>query len=416
MARPSLGAGKKVTPENLAGLGAARLAQILADVAETRVDLKRRLRMELAAQQGAGPLTAEIDKRLNAFETSRGQVGWRQGPAFIRDLDALRDLVAARLAPLDAPAAVDRLWRLMDSAKPLARRYRDRHGELEAVFNRTARDLGNLLATAQGGSGPEKLIKSLAINPAGWPSWLPSLLEAVPRDFAAEALRSMEGTPTAPGRATIIRQLASAAGDIDTYASTYSRDALRSPNVAADLARRYLAAGRPDEAEQALMAAAPKAAVWGRGRAVDYDWESAQIDLLEQTGRTDEAQTLRWSSFERTLSAERARAFVKRLSGFDDVEAETRAFEIAAGAADLPAGLRFLLDWPALAEAARMIEARRGDIALDGAEAELWAAKLRRRFPKAALALLRGAAAAAFRRRDFKTCDRLSEEAESLEV
>lgn len=34
--------------------------------------------------------------------------------------------------------------------------------------------------------------------------------------------------------------------------------------------------------------------------------------------------------------------------------------------------------------------------------------------PKAAYTLLRGAAAAAFRRRDFKTCDRLSAEADTI--
>src|ERR1700761_8021245 len=101
MARRSSGSRKKVTAKTLVGLGAERLAEILADVAETRVDLKRRLRMELAAPEGAGPLVVEIDKRLTAFETSRGKITWRQRPAFIRDFDALRDLIVARLAPLD---------------------------------------------------------------------------------------------------------------------------------------------------------------------------------------------------------------------------------------------------------------------------------------------------------------------------
>ena len=90
--------------------------------------------MELAAQEGPGPLTTEIDKRLGAFETSRGQITWRQRPAFIRDLDALRDLIVARLAPLDASAAADRLWRFMAAAPQSQRRYRERTGELQAVF------------------------------------------------------------------------------------------------------------------------------------------------------------------------------------------------------------------------------------------------------------------------------------------
>ncbi|MDB5441069.1 MAG: hypothetical protein JWM33_3496, partial [Caulobacteraceae bacterium] len=44
----------------------------------------------------------------------------------------------------------------------------------------------------------------------------------------------------------------------------------------------------------------------------------------------------------------------------------------------LPPGLQFLMAWPALPDASRMIEARKADIEVDAAEAELWAAKLRR--------------------------------------
>ena len=74
------------------------------------------------------------------------------------------------------------------------------------------------------------------------------------------------------------------------------------------------------------------------------------------------------------------------------------------------------MDWPALPEAAGMIEARADEVQVAPELAELWSARLRRRFPKAAHRLLRSAAAAAFRRRDFKTCDRLSAEADSLVV
>ena len=61
-----------------------------------------------------------------------------------------------------------------------------------------------------------------------------------------------------------------------------------------------------------------------------------------------------------------------------------------------------------------MIERRIDDVDVASAQAELWAGKLRRRFPKAAHTLLRRAAAAAFRRRDFKACDRLSAQAETI--
>ena len=46
--------------------------------------------------------------------------------------------------------------------------------------------------------------------------------------------------------------------------------------------------------------------------------------------------------------------------------------------------------------------------------AEDWAARLKGRYKTAAQTLLRRAAAAAFRRRDFRTCDRLTELADEI--
>ena len=415
MARRSSGSRKKVTAETLVELGAERLAEILADVADTRVDLKRRLRMELAAQEGPGPLTVEIDKRLSAFETSRGQITWRQAPAFIRDLDALRDLIVARLAPLDASAAIDRLWRFMAAAPQSYGRYRERNGELEAVFEHAAADLGALLAPTAVGPASATLVEAVTRNPSGWKAWLPALLRRTPKALAEDALQVMsERRGAVPGWITLVRQLADAAENVDAYAATYEAAATGAPHVAVELARRYLAADRVEEAGAVLARAAPKPDRRGRLAEPDGDWEAQWIAFLEASGRGEEAQAVRWASFERTLSVERARAFISRLPDFEDVEAETRAFERAANFPDFEKGLGFLMAWPALPDAARMIERRIDDVDVAPAPAELWAGKLRRRFPKAAHTLLRRAAAAAFRRRDFKDCDRLSAEADTI--
>lgn len=417
MARRSSGSRKKVTAETLVALGAERLAEILADVADTRVDLKRRLRMELAAQEGPGPLTVEIDKRLTAIETSRGQITWRQRPAFIRDLNALRDLIVARLAPLDASAATERLWRFMAVAPQSYRRYRERNGELENVFVQAAANLGDLLVTMAVGPASSALVEAITSDPSGWKIWLPALLRRTSKVLAEDALHAMsERRGAVTGWITLVRQLADAADNIDAYAATYDASAVAAPHVAVVLARRYLAAGRIDEAGGVLTQAAPKPDRRGRLSEPDEDWETLWIEVLEASGRGDEAQAVRWASFERTLSIERARAFMSRLADFDDVEAETRAFDRAATFADCEKGLAFLMDWPALGEAARMVERRANDIDITPENAELWAGKLRRRFPKAAHVLLRRAAAEAFRRRDFKTCDRLSDEAETIEL
>ena len=181
--------------------------------------------------------------------------------------------------------------------------------------------------------------------------------------------------------------------------------------MAAEIAGRLILAGKLEKAGRLLKASGPKKAA-----EPDFDWESVWIDYLEQSGDAEAAQAARWASFERTLSAVRARAFTARLGDFDDVEAEGRAFDHAARHPDFRRGLQFLIEWSALPEAARMITTRADDIEVSADEAEAWAAKLRLRYPAAAELLLRKGAAAAFRRRDFTTSDRLTKEADTLSV
>ena len=64
-------ASKTVTLHNLAALGAERLAAILVDLAETDAEVKRRLRLELAAQVGGDSFAAEIGKRITALRKAR---------------------------------------------------------------------------------------------------------------------------------------------------------------------------------------------------------------------------------------------------------------------------------------------------------------------------------------------------------
>jgi hypothetical protein len=414
--RPSPSSLKKVNAENLANLGAERLAQILSEVAGTQPDLKRRLRMELAAEQGPEHLAAEIDKRLVALETSRGKVTWRRRPAFTRDLDALRGLIADRMAALDRPSALARMWQFMDTARQVFPRLRDREGGVEAVFGRAAADVGHLIAGVDAPMAAAALVEAVVKNPTGWAPWLPLALAHAPTPTADAALRLMsERRGAAPGWITLIRQLADAAGDVDAFRATYTADALDAPGTAADLARRYLAAARIDEAGDILERAAPQPGrPGGRNQEPDFDLETTWIDYLDQLGRSAEAQAVRWASFERTLSVERARAFIGRLKDFQDVEAENRAFDLAAKHPDFQLGLKLLMDWPTVGEAARMIQSRPDDVNVTDEQAELWAAMLRARQPGAANILLRKAAAAAFRRRDFKTCDRLTAEADTI--
>jgi uncharacterized NAD-dependent epimerase/dehydratase family protein len=62
---------KTITLHNLAALGPERLAAILVNLAEADAEIKRRLRLELAAQVGGDSIAAEIGKRITALRKAR---------------------------------------------------------------------------------------------------------------------------------------------------------------------------------------------------------------------------------------------------------------------------------------------------------------------------------------------------------
>jgi hypothetical protein len=424
MKRPSPASLKRLTPDNLTRLGAERLAAILLQTAEVRPELKRRLRMELAAEQGAGHLAVEIDKRLASLEASRSKVSWRKRPTFVHDLEILRGLIAERLAELDAALALDRLWPFLALERGLSHRLHDKDGDMAAIFARAAEDAGRLMAgPVQTAHVAGALADALAADPTAWSSWLPAVTRQAPADLMAATLHRLLAKPGAsPGRTNLVRRLADAAHDVDAFQQTFSTEAQRNPAIAAQIAQRLLEAGRTEDAGLVLELGRT-ATVKPAGRFVihkpappdiDFDWETVWIDYLDQSGQPQAAQDARWASFERTLSVERARAFTRRLKDFEDVEAEERAFALAAAHADFEQGLGFLVQWPALPEAARMIKARAEDIRLSDVHAEHWAAQLRTRHALAAETLLRKAAAAAFRRRDLETSARFTQEADDI--
>ena len=385
MKRQTVASQKRVNAENLKALGAKRLADILVAAAVGQPELKRHLRMELAAAQGSEHLAVEIDKRLASLETSRSKVSWRQRPSFVRDIEAVRMLIAGRLAQLDPPAALARMWVFIELASQLDRRVQDRDGELGGVFTRAAGDIGRLIADRHHAPAADALVEAMTSQPFAWAAWLPEVLERTPPEFAAAVLqRISDRHGAARSWIALIRRLADVSGDVDAFRATYDTEALSTPSVAAEVAQRLLAVDRVEEAGEVLKAAAPPKFTAGYGRdrvkgnEPDFSWESGWIEYLERSGRSEEAQAVRWRSFERTLCVDRAKAFMSRLPDFDDVEAEGRAHAYASGHRDFQRGLRLLMEWPALPEAARMIQARPDEAGVAVEQAELWALQLQR--------------------------------------
>ncbi len=404
MAKRPATAKKTLSAANLKALGAERLSELLMEMAGDGAGWKRRLRMELAAEVGAPDLALEIDKRLNTLATSRAKVSWRKRPELISDLGTLRRIIVERLAAMDARLGLDRLMAWFDLYPGLAARVKDPKGELAMLFDTASADLAAVASTVGPAVAAPILIEALSTRLSEWGSWIGRGASAMDRPLAQAVLVGItDGKPRATGRlALVVRKLADRAGDLDAWISSLPEEDRKKPEIGAEIARRLAETGRAIEARAALETSRPKpveASRWGRREPEPpppppESWLSAEVAVLEAEGDVKGASDARWMLFERTLAEAPLRAEIARLPDFEDVIALDRAFAHAAAYANATAGLRFLMNWPALREAGEMVVARAGELRGSADEVPLWASRLEGRHPAAALALLRSRAVA----------------------
>ncbi len=385
---------KTLNKSNLETLGAETLAALVMDLVQGSAALQRRARLEISAAQGPNDIAADIRKRFATLRRSTTFVGWRKQKALVKDLDGLLRMIETNIAPHNADDAFDLLWSFLQLASSVYERTDDSSGTLGVVF-RDAIDAiaaisfritvdsktlaerildavtdagygefdGVISATA-GALGDEGLEHMKAVTNA-WADVPPSADEVdrysgfgLSMSAADRIRRNKELT-----KSIILADVADAQGDVDAYMARYSPEQLTYGTIAPRVARRLLDAGRVDDA-MIVVGRAMAADVENSYRLSRYDLNLVYEECLERQGKSEELREYLWQSFAETLDAESLRKHLKLLPDFDDSEAEEKALELAEAFPDLEAAIGFLVLWPALARAARMVLSRADD--LDG--------------------------------------------------
>ena len=396
---------KTVTPEALAALGAEALADLLIMHAATDPILRKKLGMLLAGTEGPGKLAAEIDKRIKTIGRSRSFVDWEKRKPLVQELDHLRMTLATRLGRQDAARAIELLWDFIGIADAVMERVGDGIGEVEAVFGAAMEDLGRLSAAQPPGDGKVLARRLLAYCErdgfGATDALIRHMSEALGAGGRAEIRHTTEAALKAAPRSSgphdwhadakrrhlafRLALLADLDNDADAFIVAIRAGGMESTH-ALDVAERLIGASRPAEALDWLDKP--------RRRVEDEDDDGTDTDLriaaLEALGRKDEGQAVRWRHFERFLSTDHLRAYLKRLPDFDDFEAEQKALDVAAAHKQVARGLAFFIEWRALDRADRLVRERL--TALDGRLYEVLrpaAEALEEKFPEAASLLYR---------------------------
>lgn len=296
--------------------------------------------MELAGAQSPGELGKEVRKRLAAIGRARSFVDWHGVKPLAADLEAQRAAIMGSIAGDDPQEALDLLWRFMALASPVFARCDDSNGVISPIFHQACDDLGvvavlakasrvtlagqafdalvandhgrfdGLIAALAKGLGPEGLgrLKQLMIGLSNSPVEKPVAKDRVKIGYGSSGPIFEDEIAESSRVSTVklaLREIADAQGDVDAFIAQYEAETRTVPKIAAEIARRLLAAGRVDDAWAAIEAAAErKSRGWDWP---DFDYEDAKIAVLEALGRADDAQAARWRCFERSLSASHLR-------------------------------------------------------------------------------------------------------------
>jgi hypothetical protein len=375
---------KTLNHANLEALGAKRLAEILLELSQGDAATKRRLRLELNAEAGPEAAAADIGKRLTTLRQARSFVDGQKRPAFVKDLDLQRQLILDKVADGRPDLALALLWRLMELAEPVLNRVDDSRGDVGDVFRQACLDLGTLAAKASPDPArlADRVFEAVTTNDYGeYDQLVEVILPALEgagvarlkerlTTALAERPRAKGGyDATAGALRRALQDIADHEGDVDAFIA--HETGRRSPQGAAAIATRLLAAGRAEEALVVLEEGAPAEPSirdleeeWAftlAGTGADA-WDQAWLAALLATGRQDEAQRFRWARFEARLDASHLRAYLKALPDFEDVLAERKALEHALRFPRFAVALSFLIEWKELRYAARLVLERSREI------------------------------------------------------
>ncbi len=383
---------KKITSETLKALGTDRLADLLLECCDNDPVLAKRVRLILMAEEGSDKLSAGIAKRIAAIGRSRAMVSWNRCQTYIHELDDLCETIVTTLGNADAAEAVKRLWAFIALSDGVIERLEDGHGEAEDVFSYAVENLGKLCLKVENRdeialaervfdvfSGKGYSVHYVIIKATG------EALGVKGRKHLKSLLsKAAKGSKDNRRMSSALRDLADADNDVDAYIANVSAKPERLALEAPAIAERLLAAGRAEEALDWLNK--PGRRRWGEDRrCIDL-----KIEALEKLSRGPDAQAERIAWFKQTLSPEHLRDYLRRLPDFEDFEAEREAIAHAEAFPDVLAALSFLVRWPDLEAASRLVNKRESEI--NGASYDILnfaAEHLSEKYPDAATQIYR---------------------------
>ncbi len=370
-----------LTQDALVALGGERLAKLIVNEAQHNAPFKRIVTAALAGAKGPTAVAAIVDRRLASLERARGYVDWNKRKTFAADLKATASTIVDELGGADPAAATERVLRFLAAAEHVFERVDDSSGSVQVIFEGAAGAMPPLvarMASEDRMSLVERIVPSLLADDHGLidtaaHGMLPVLAaeELAALDVGLErALASTRATRDWHQQARRDRLLrarqaiADVAADVDAFIALEAQR----PEPTQDslgIAERLLQAGRTAEAldwvrrprRPGLRAMSLEDVADGAAATDVFAHRQIRLEIRILAARKDidAAQRLRWATFETSLDVDLLRAYIAALPDFEDEEALERAFAHVAAHPQRYRALAFLLTWPRLDLASKLV-------------------------------------------------------------
>ena len=145
------------TIEQVEGLGARRLAEIVVNYCQRDEGLYQTVRIALAASAPGGPLVKTLATRIDAVRASQHFYGYRESSVLAQELDRIRHGITEYLLPAQPLAAAALLGRLIRLDANVYERSDDSDGVIGDAIGEAVTDCGRAWAAV-----PERDPKILA--------------------------------------------------------------------------------------------------------------------------------------------------------------------------------------------------------------------------------------------------------------
>lgn len=346
----------------LTGLGLDKLVEILLDEAAVSKALKSRLQAALAGGTGVDEVTRLIDQKLDSYQKAQTYLSPTRANTLSLELRGLLRMITAELAALDNYTAFERLARFLVVGTFIENRARKGGAKLAKLLDDARESLADIVLKLGAGDQVKSvalLEKTRAADEEGKSQAV--LLKILcgmekPAADAWKALLTSRLVPSTERSAqwknaellVFLQRLATHNGDIDAFIELEMlRPAERRDSLL--IARMLHAAGRHADALEWVRKPPATMRLTQSDRAVADATRPPRLleaDILDALRRKDEAQSIRWNEFARTLQPAILRDYIARLDDFAEFEETDKAFALVAASPLIHEALDFFVKWP----------------------------------------------------------------------